>query len=52
MAERPKNTMTKPFVFNDAIVVKRWVNPNLLPKPIVDSLSVEVMEIDEVMDME
>ena len=52
MAERPKNTMTKPFVFNDAIVVKRWVNPNLLAKPIVDSLSVEVMEIDEVMDME
>ncbi|MBW2937143.1 M20/M25/M40 family metallo-hydrolase [Aureisphaera sp. CAU 1614] len=38
MAERPKNTMTKPFVFTDAIVMKRLIDRQTLQKRVVDTL--------------
>ncbi|MEZ4875251.1 MAG: M20/M25/M40 family metallo-hydrolase [Flavobacteriaceae bacterium] len=38
MAERPKNTMTKPFVFTDAIVMKHLVNRQNLIQRTTDSL--------------
>ena len=42
MDKRPSNTMTKPFVFNDAIVQKRWVHPRLLEARPKDSLNTEL----------
>lgn len=39
--ERPKYTMTKPFVFNDAIVVKREININELKSKPLDTLTID-----------
>ncbi|MEZ4859467.1 MAG: M20/M25/M40 family metallo-hydrolase [Flavobacteriaceae bacterium] len=38
ISERPKNTMTKPFVFTDAIVMKRLINRETLQKREIDTL--------------
>ncbi len=38
---RPKNTMTKPFVFTDAIITKRTITPESLSARVVDTLTVE-----------
>lgn len=37
--ERPVNTMTKPFIFNDAIVIKRKITPESLTERIKDTLN-------------
>lgn len=44
ITERPKNTMTKPFVFTDAVVMKRLVNPKNLTRKVIDSVIPEVNE--------
>lgn len=41
---RPKNTMTKPFVFNDAIIIKRSITPESLSSRVVDTLTIEPYE--------
>ena len=38
ISERPKNTMTKPFVFTDAVVMKRLIYRQTLQKRVVDTL--------------
>ena len=44
IAERPTNTMTKPFVFTDAIVMKRLINPKNLMQKVMDSTVTEAVE--------
>lgn len=44
VSPRPKNTMTKPFVFNDAIVTKSHIRPELLTVKPNDTLMVIVHE--------
>jgi len=42
--ERPKNTMTKPFIFNDAIVVKRTLSLVNMTRKVNDTLTVSADE--------
>lgn len=44
IAQRPKNTMTKPFVFTDAVVIKKTIDPRKLAKKEKDTLIVIVNE--------
>ncbi|MEZ4778218.1 MAG: M20/M25/M40 family metallo-hydrolase [Flavobacteriaceae bacterium] len=44
ISERPKNTMTKPFVFTDAIVMKQLLNPKNMAQKRRDSLLIEGVE--------
>ena len=40
--DRPKHTMTKPFVFNDAVVLKKVVRPETLIERKADSLNIDL----------